>query len=166
MVEYVFLGRRQMPSLKLDETALGHACRERFEAVDVDGDGRLTRSELEAQYAKTAFEPPWTEARSAVLLEEVRSEKQRWQAEDALLFHDDNGDGAISLGEFEDSVLKFVAVMKRSRYLRKTRNRKQLFAKEQHWIRKHMCTSDDCVHLEQLQRDYEGRERRGRAAEL
>jgi len=95
----------------------------------------------------------------------VAAEKAEWMAEDALLYHDDDRDGAVSLDEFVASVLKFDAVRRRLRSIKSTRDPAKLFAKERTWIEQHMCMNRDCPHLDQLDRDYRAKGF-GRRAEL
>jgi len=75
-------------------------------------------------------------------------------AEDALLYHDSDQDGVVSLEEYVDSVLKFDAVRRRLKLIRKTRKPSKLLSKERKWIQQHLCTQADCPLLDQLDRDY------------
>jgi len=173
MEPYVFLG----PSIKAAKTEeeVRERCGKAFSSLDQNKDGLLTKEEIEAVYEKhfeTHFFVPWTEpsAQSQQVLKQAKKEKVQWTAEDALLYHDDNGDGKVSLEEFETSVMKFLAVKGRTQTIKKAkRDRKKLYKAEQSWIRQHLCASDDCPALEQLEKDYnaKGKKRRRKSqAEL
>merc|ERR1712166_602555 len=74
-----------------------------------------------------------------------------------MLYHDTDKDGDVSLMEFTDSVLKFHAVYKRMKTIKKTKSKPALLKLEREWIRKHLCDSDDCEYLKQLERDFVGK---------
>jgi len=166
MEPYVFLGAAARPFLMAsaskegDEAVRAH-CGKVFQALDTDKDARLALSELAVVFAKDRFRPPWTEVRDRATLDAVAREKVQWQAEDTLLYHDDDQDGLVSIGEFEESALKYLAVRKRAQAIQKTRKRAALLKKEKEWIRNHLCTSDDCSHLRELQEEYDRGRKRG-----
>lgn len=154
MTPYVFLGRQHDVKGSSDE-AIQASARGAFQALDKDGDGKLTFEELKAEYAKTNFRPPWSEVRNnQEILRAAAKEKVEWESEDALLYHDEDKDGKVSFEEYQDSVLKFLAVWKRFMSIKKAKKKSSLFNKEEKWIRKYMCTADDCNYLEQLKADY------------
>merc|ERR1712039_948835 len=120
--------------------------------------GQITEQELQKVYAARGFRPPWTEMRDRRVLQKVTQEKVSFKAKDALLYHDADNDGKLTLDEFEDSAVKFTAVKHRGRTIKKLRqNRKKLFSKEKEWLRKYVCTDDDCPQLKQLQMNFEGK---------
>eukprot|EP00927_Polykrikos_kofoidii_P032091 TRINITY_DN27436_c0_g1_i1.p1 TRINITY_DN27436_c0_g1~~TRINITY_DN27436_c0_g1_i1.p1 ORF type:complete len:516 (-),score=73.91 TRINITY_DN27436_c0_g1_i1:76-1623(-) len=151
MEDYVFLGGS--PLRGTDEAALRRKCSEAFQALDIDGDSRVTLSELAVQFKSVKYRPPWTEVKDSKVLKEAAREKRVWMGEDALLFHDLDGDGAITADEFETSVLRFVAIERRVQIIKQTKSKKELLKKERKWIRSHLCSSDNCVYLDQLERD-------------
>lgn len=154
MEPYVYLGQRA-PKGKNEEEIRGNA-RKAFESLDSSGDGRITKDELEILYENYEAGLPWGHVVDQAVLAKAQREKVAWMVEDSILYHDLDGDGAVSAEEFEDSVLKFSAVMKRLRVIKKAKSRSKLYEKEHKWIREHLCTSDDCQHLKQLEKDYRG----------
>jgi len=161
MEPYVFLGGR-LKALGADrEVALRAKCQETFNALDANADGSLSLDELLAQYSRQGFQPPWTEVQSREVLRQVAAEKAKWMAEDALLYHDSDGDRAVSLDEFVDSVLKFDAVKRRVLSIKAAkRDPSKLLSSERKWIGRHLCTESECSLLEELDRDYRARHRR------
>ncbi|CAK0801456.1 unnamed protein product, partial [Prorocentrum cordatum] len=98
---------------------------------------------------------PWQTPVTKAEASKAREEKQKWMAEDALLFHDDNRDGGICYEEFEQTILKFDAVRQRAKDIKDLQRKPQeLFKREKYWIRQHMCTDSDCETLKQLDKDY------------
>jgi len=154
MAPYVFLNQ-QSDVKGGKEEAIRESSKSVFEALDKDHDGQLTLAELKAQYAATnRFRPPWTEVKSSKIIQAARTEKVEWESEDALLYHDSDKDGMVSLDEYQDSVLKYISVWKRMKTIKKAKKRSALLGKEEQWIREHMCTDDDCSFLKQLKADY------------
>jgi len=159
MEPYVYLGRRI--SRGKDEEQTRANAKAVFQEIDADRDGRITSEEMAAQYKDYRAQLPWTEVRSREVFRQAAKEKAAWIVEDSMLYHDVDGDGTVSAEEFEDSVLKYSAVMKRLKSIKKAKSRNALLKKERVWIREHMCTSDDCVYMEQLEKDYSRRAGRG-----
>eukprot|EP00401_Gymnodinium_catenatum_P015312 CAMPEP_0117529442 /NCGR_PEP_ID=MMETSP0784-20121206/37834_1 /TAXON_ID=39447 /ORGANISM="" /LENGTH=481 /DNA_ID=CAMNT_0005325763 /DNA_START=93 /DNA_END=1535 /DNA_ORIENTATION=- len=151
MEPYVFLGRRPRRR-KGAEAELRQVSREIFRAADVNGDGGVSKDELFARYAKIGFRAPWTEVKDEHVLRQVSSEKAGFMAQDAVLYHDTDGDGIVSLSELEVSVLKFLAVIERTKAIKSTRKRSELLKKERAWITEHLCASGEeaCQQLEHL----------------
>lgn len=155
MAQYVYLNKQREIEKGKTEEAMLATSKKAFEAMDKDSDGQLTIAELRAQYAATTdFQPPWSEVHSKKVFAAVKKEKLEWQSEDALLYHDDDKDGKVSLQEFQDSVLKYASVTQRVKSIKKAKSRSAMFNKEQKWIREHLCKSDTCSYLDQLQADY------------
>lgn len=138
-----------------DEREVLEASAKVFASIDADGDGKLTLHELMPRFRRQPFQPPWTLSIPPHVIKEVMGEKVAWVAEDALLLHDLDGDGSVSLAEYQEGVLKFAAVKARVKHLprRKPKDPKRLFKRERQWLRQHMCQSDQCDVLEQLARD-------------
>jgi hypothetical protein len=155
MEPYVHLGHRG-PKGK-DEKQIREGAKQVFAAADTDGNGRVTRKELEANQGPQHF--PWTNIRGdkKAVLAKASKEKVAWMVEDTVLYHDSNGDGEVSLEEFEDSVLKFWAIKQRIKSIKKAKSRTALLEKERKWVREHLCTSDDCVLLRQLEHDFKNK---------
>jgi len=159
MEPYVHLGL-PAPKGKNEEQVRANA-KKIFTSVDTNGDGRVTSEELLRIAQSLDQHLPWgnTIPRKALAL--AQKEKAAWMVEDIVLYHDLDSDGAVSAQEFEDSVLKFSAVSKRLRSIKKAKSRPKLYEKERKWIREHLCTTDDCDSLRQLDKDYKSRNQRG-----
>jgi len=166
MEPYVYMGYRGVQN-KGPEAARAQS-QQIFRGLDKNGDGLVTQDELVQEYSRVGFRPPWTEVKSRNTLKLAAAEKAKWMAEDAVLFHDTDSDGAISMQEFEESVAKFLAVDERLKTIKRLRKKPaELRERERAWIREHLCTGGgSCSHLEQLDRDYERRRRRKRKQEL
>lgn len=159
MEPYVYLGSKVKSGKSEDETQA--AAEKNFKALDTNGDGIASKEELLARTSlfQKQFDLPWTHAPPAARRKALK-EKIEWVLEDSILFHDTDLDGFVSQQEFTDSVLKFSAVKRRLRTIMKTKDPKKLYEKERDWIRKHLCTSDDCEFLKRLELDYKRRLRR------
>jgi hypothetical protein len=154
MEPYIYLGHRR-PKTKNEKEALESA-KKLFSSVDANRDGRITSEELTSTYKNFRAEFPWQGVQKDIL-NKGKKEKVAWMAEDTMLYHDLNGDGSMSLEEFEESILKFSAVMERLKSIKKAKSRPKLLEQERVWIRKHLCASDDCSHLKQLEQDYKSK---------
>lgn len=169
MMPYVFLG--QAIALGLGDSAAKRELQKRFRQVDANNDDIISPDELLFVYRMlySRWQGPWTKAISKKDALKARNEKQKWMAEDALLFHDDNRDGSITFEEFEQSILRFQAVRQRAQNIKDLKKKpEELVKREKDWIRKHMCTDNDCETLKQLDKDYAPIEQRlaARAAQL
>lgn len=162
MMPYVYLGHEQ--SL---QKAKQEMLKDAFSKLDGNQDGWLTYDELHSHFSRRQVRLPWTHSRGRDVLSEAAVEKAKWMAQDALLFHDDNQDSKVSMEEFEASVAKFQAVMRRLKTIKKTRDPKKLLAHERKWIREHLCVDEECSLLKQLEIDFDafGR-RKARTSEL
>lgn len=160
MVPYFYLAQRRYKGS--DEGKLRAQCAKVFKKLDTDKDGMLRPAEFKAYFDSTSEPVFWEGSRvNKEALQQATKEKFAWQAEDALLLHDHDRDGAVSLEEFEESVLKFHAVDHRTKYIKKLkRHRDELLKEERKWIREHLCLSEDCPQLARLERDYEKRRKR------
>jgi len=159
MAPYVSMGTGQdgKPLTGKDDEEVKANAKKAFAKIDKDGDGIITKAELTK---KTKYEDgfPWTEVKKdKALLKKAVKEKEGWMVEDMMLYHDTDKDGDVSLMEFTDSVLKFHAVYKRMKTIKKTKSKPALLKLEREWIRKHLCDSDDCEYLKQLERDFVGK---------
>ncbi|CAK0883059.1 unnamed protein product [Prorocentrum cordatum] len=168
MQPYVFLGKPWGVGLKGE--AARAKIRERFREVDKNLDDALSYDELLELFRQlyARFHMPWTQVLAEAEASRVRDEKQDWVAEDAFLFHDDDGDGTVTYGEFEHTLLRFEAVRQRAKDIKRhEREPEELFARERDWITRHMCTDSDCEALKQLDKDFApiGKRLAARAAE-
>merc|ERR1719440_755417 len=123
MVPYVYLGRERGLKGK-DEKELRENAKKLFASYDSNGDGKITSQELEAKYKGYNPDFPWTEVRSQKdVMKAAKKEKVAFMVEDTILYHDLNEDGVVALEEFEDSVLKFDAVITRLKDIKKAKSR-------------------------------------------
>jgi len=155
MQPYVFLGEPWAVGLRGE--AAQKEIRKRFQQVDKNRDDSLSLDELLVVYRVlyARWRMPWQTPVTKAEASKAREEKQKWMAEDALLFHDDNRDGGICYEEFEQTILKFDAVRQRAKDIKDLQRKPQeLFKREKYWIRQHMCTDSDCETLKQLDKDY------------
>eukprot|EP00747_Dinoflagellata_sp_TGD_P208244 gnl/TRDRNA2_/TRDRNA2_81760_c0_seq1.p1 gnl/TRDRNA2_/TRDRNA2_81760_c0~~gnl/TRDRNA2_/TRDRNA2_81760_c0_seq1.p1 ORF type:complete len:508 (-),score=90.69 gnl/TRDRNA2_/TRDRNA2_81760_c0_seq1:53-1537(-) len=162
MEPYIFFGQKGLSKVEFSEEQLREKATQSFTHVDFDKDGLVTLSELEEAFEQIRPRElfPWTEVGSDVM-RAAQQEKVDWRAQDTLLYHDTDGDGIVHLEEFVTHVLQFMAVKRRAHTIKRMRKRPdELLDKERQWIREHLCTSDDCVHLKELEREYTRKSRR------
>lgn len=160
MAEYAFLGAEvdAQPGPAYEMT-FNSTLRIMHAAIDEDEDQFINTTELIRRWRRGGFNPPWTEVGGKKTKRLASEEKFVWMAEDAMLYHDSDGDGRISREEFFDSAQKFQALRHRLGAIKGRQEKSiklpQFFELEKSWVRSHLCTDEHCPVLEQLERDYE-----------
>eukprot|EP00929_Paragymnodinium_shiwhaense_P112375 TRINITY_DN80631_c0_g1_i1.p1 TRINITY_DN80631_c0_g1~~TRINITY_DN80631_c0_g1_i1.p1 ORF type:complete len:495 (+),score=82.76 TRINITY_DN80631_c0_g1_i1:58-1542(+) len=158
MKPYVLLGSSWKQMAQKESTAsIKEHCQSVFNKLDTNGDGRLVKEELLSKFQKMGFNAPWTEMRDQTVLQAAASEKADFMATDALLYHDLDEDAAISLADFQESVLKYLAVVRRTKTIKSTKKRQQLLEKERAWVKRHLCGGEACGLLDQLEEDFKAK---------